>query len=433
MFTACRSCGARNLLTVLDLGMQPAAGHYPGISELTSADPRWPLRSGVCTTCWLMQLQDDGPEEIDMAGAPAPTSSATMSAHARNFVADLVQRDLARAGVRILECASHGGYLQPFFRATGIDTTVVEPDRERAARFAAAGGRVVCEQLTSLGRSSPAYGNGSAGSWDLIVDHYLLAHLADPEAAIRALAQLLAPRGSIVIEFDHLLPTLEGRQFDAIRHGHHSYLSLTWLAAALARHGLEATDARPQAAYGGALRVEARRAAGTGIPARSVASVLADESAAGLGSAEAYQRFADDVQRARGDALAYLRSRVASGARVLAYGAPARATTLLNWYGIGPELIEFAADASPVKQGRCIPGVRIPIRSPGELLAALPDEVLILAWDLVDEIAEFLRPIRERGGRLLVPVPRLAILDRDGARLPVSPEVSRDEWRPASL
>jgi hypothetical protein len=112
--------------------------------------------------------------------------------------------------------------------------------------------------------------------------------------------------------------------------------------------------------------------------------------------------------------------------RVLAYGAPARATTLLNWYGIGPELIEFTADASPTKQGRFIPGVRLPIRSPGELLAARPDDVLILAWDLADEIADYLRPVRERGGRLLVPVPRLAVLDEDGTRRPASPRVSRD-------
>jgi SAM-dependent methyltransferase len=281
----CTSCGTPSLLTVLDLGMQPASGHYPALSELRSADPRWPLRAGVCTTCWLVQLQDDGPDEIDMAGAPAPTSSVTMSAHARGFVAELVARDLARPGARVLECASHGGYLQPFFREAGIDTTVCEPDSERAARLAATGGRVVGETITSLGSSLATRGKGDAEGWDLIVDHYLLAHLGDPQATIGALAQLLAPDGSLVIEFDHLLPTLEGRQFDAIRHGHRSYLSLGWLAAAMGQHGLEAIDARPQAVYGGALRVEARRARRAGMGgARSVAAVLAAEAAAGLGS-----------------------------------------------------------------------------------------------------------------------------------------------------
>ena len=184
----------------------------------------------------------------------------------------------------------------------------------------------------------------------------------------------------------------------------------------MARHGLEAIDARPQAAYGGALRVVARRNPRITSRSQPIAPILADEAAAGLGSAETYRRFAADVERARTETVAYLRSRVASGARVLAYGAPARATTLLNWYGIGPELLEFTADASPGKQGRFIPGTRIPIRSPGELLAARPDDVLILAWDLADEIADYLRPIRVEGGRLLVPVPQLAILEPGGGR-----------------
>ena len=419
MVATCRSCGAGSLLTVLDLGMQPAAGDYPVATDVTPADARWPLRAGVCTTCWLVQLLDPSPDEVDIAGAPAPTSSATISAHAGDLVTELVERDLVRPGARVLECASHGGYLQPFFRAAGIETTVLEPDPERASRLAAGGGQVICERLSSLGRSSTAYGPEGAGSWDLVVDHYLLAHVADPEAAIHGLAERLAPGGALVIEFDHILPTLQARQFDAIRHGHHSYLSLTWLAAALTRHGLAAVDARPQAAYGGALRVEARRGPGPRDPARTVASVLVHESAAGLGSAAAYQRFADEVRRARTDAVAYLRSRVVSGARVLAYGAPARATTLLNWYGIGPDLIEFTVDASPIKQGRCIPGVRMPIRSPDELLAARPDDVLILAWDLADEIAAFLRPVLAAGGRLLVPVPRLTVLGADGARWPL--------------
>ena len=359
-----------------------------------------------------MQLAGDAPAERDEPGSSLPTDSATVAAHAHLLVQDLMARHLIGPRSRTLEVASHGGHLQPFLRAAGLASTLAEPDEGHAGRAARQGGIVL---RTTLGRLADE--TGQAGRWDLILDHYRLAHELRPTGMLDAIARLLAPEGVAVLEFDHLLPTLQGRQVDAIRHGHWSYVSLTWLAAAAREHGLVVTDLQQLALYGGSLRVFVQRADQRrssrgiiqGTPTPVVMRVLHEEEEAGLASDAPYLAFAVGARRGRAMAVRYLRRRARAGKRILGYGAPARATTLLNWYRIGPDLLPFVADASVAKQGRLIPGMAVPIRSPADLVSARPDDVLILVWDIA---AEVISQLMERGidpakTRFLVPVPEL--------------------------
>jgi SAM-dependent methyltransferase len=302
----------------------------------------------------------------------------------------------------------------------GLETALAEAHPQHATRAESQGGKVVRTTLARLAEDA-----GQAAAWDLIVDHYLLAHVRRPAAMLANVARLLAPGGTAVLEFDHLLPTLQGRQVDAIRHGHRSYLSLTWLSNAASESGLAVTDLLRLPVYGGSLRVFMRHANGlsavpvnaANAPAAAVARVLADEREAGLATDTAYLAFADDVRRVRDVAVRYLRSRRDNGVRVLAYGAPARATTLLNWYRIGPELIAFTADASPAKQGRLIPGVCVPIRAPADLVEARPNEILILAWDIALEVMGFLLDlgVEQETTRFVVPVPEMTVISPPSA------------------
>jgi len=351
-----------------------------------------------------VQLADDSPDEFEVPDAPLPTASRTMAAHARGFVSALAQAGLARPGANIVEVASHGGHLRPFFAEAGLGTTVLEPSPIHAGRLRREGARVIEVSLQSAGEADAV---AALGPVDLLVDHYLLAHLRDPDAALTAAARLLAEDGRFVLEFDHLLPTVTGLQVDAFRHGHRSYMSLTWLAGALRRHDLTAVAAEPQPVYGGALRVTARRSAAGGDPEASVAEVLGAEAAARLGRLETYHDFAAGVRASRAATRRALHERAAAGGRVAAYGAPARAVTLLNYYGLGQPLLAFTADASPAKQGRAIPGVRLPIVTPADLHDARPDDVLILTWDIAEEVVQQLEGAGSWGARYLVPIPRL--------------------------
>lgn len=396
----CRSCG-QPTVSFLDLGLQPQAGWFPAADD-PRPDPAWPLVAAVCTACWLVQLSGNGPDEYEVAGAPVPTSSATMSAHARALVAWLVERHWARPGAATVEVASHGGYLQPFFRERGVDTLAVGPTAGQAQSLRLAGGRVL--ESTLAGAAERA----GAGSTDLIVDHYLFAHLSDPDAAMAGVARLLAPTGVAVLEYDDWTATMAGRQFDAIRHGHRSYLSLTWLVPAAARHGLRVVEAIPQPVYGGAMRVVLRPEGGGGrAVGASVALQLAAEQAAGVADLGAYRRFGRAVRGARRSTREALLAHARAGRPTVAYGAPARAVTLLNYFGLGPAELTFTVDQAPIKQGRFVPGVRLPIAPPERLLEVRPRQVLILAWDLAPEITQQLAAVRAWGGRFLVPIPRL--------------------------
>jgi SAM-dependent methyltransferase len=417
----CRACGGRTS-PVLDLGDQPQAGLFPEPAAAAEV-PLFRLLLTTCAACDLVQADGDGPDEFDDPEAPAPTSSATIAAHARGFVAGLVEQGLASRDARVLELASHRGYLHPFFDELGIATTVLATDATEAGRLSGLGADVL--PLPGFARRGDVPSTlatpRAEGRYDLIVDHYLLSHLDRPRSALEQLAGLLRPRGTLVLETDHLLSIVEGCQFDAIRHGHRSYLGLAWLMRELAAVGLHIVDAWIEPVYGGALRLWARRDdhAQGGDAAGRIASILRQEEAARL-SGEGMAGFAASVGRAQTAVLAFLDDNRVKGRSVVGYGAPARAVTFLNATHVGPDLLPVTADRASSKQGRVVPGMRVPIVAPQELEAYLPADVLILAWDLADEIRASMPWVEEGGGRWLVALPKLAVVGESGRREPIA-------------
>ena len=406
---ACRSCRERSLEVLLDLGRQVPANTFPADPAGPDALERYPLRLARCAACGLVQLGDEGPVEIVPPGALAPSPSATLRAHQDAFAAEVVGRLGIVPGRRVVETASHGGYLHRAFASLGVPTSLLESSATLADEARAA--EIDIERIALDQRSAEELA-GRRGPADAIVDSYLLSHVPDLDEHLAGLAALLSPDGTLVAELDHLLPTVEGLQFDAIRHGHFTYLSLGSLAAALRRQGLAVVDASLQPVYGGALRAWIRPAAAGVRPAPIVAELLDRERAAGLDAPGAYRRFADGVGAACREVVAFLGERRDAGRRVAGYGAPSRGNTLLQTAGIGPDLLPFTVDRSAAKHGRYMAGTGIPILPPDALEAARPDVVLLLTWDIASEVIAQ----QPRVPAWAVPIPRLTILD--GGRNP---------------
>ncbi len=407
----CRACGAAIEAVVL-LGDQPVGGGFPHPGD--PDDERQPLRLGMCVGCGLAQLADASPPEAEDPLGPSPLSSATMMAHGRRFVDDLLERRLVGPSSRIVTVGSHGGNLAPMLAERGLPATILDDSPDRAARLRADATTVVEGRLDGV--VPPA--DLAPRSLDLVVDSFLLAHLERPRLALRHLSGLLAPGGTLAIEFDHLLPTVEGGQWDAVRHGHPLYLSLGWLARELEAVGLFAIDAVPQPVYGGALRVYARAGASRGS---AVDQVAARESASGLDRPAGLLPLQAAVELARREVPNHLREVRAGGRLAVGYGAPSRSITFLNALGIGPDLLPYIVDRAPSKQGRTIPGGRIPIRDPEALRRDPPDEVLILTWDLAAEVIRSLDLPALAATRFFIAVPRLTELsgtDGDRGRSP---------------
>jgi hypothetical protein len=405
---ACRSCGAGRLTEILDLGLQPQADAYRDATDRRSVEPRWPLRVLICERCWLAQLAGGGPSEASTPGPPAYELSETMRAHTAGFVEDVLARVAAPPDrLRVIELASHGGYLQPFLARRGVRSIIAE-GMPQQAKAAVERGYSVIERAfdPALAREQLDLG----GPIDLLLDNYLLAHVVAPDDVAAAIAILLRRGGLAVLEFDHLLPLVIDRRFDAFRHGHFSYLGLTAARALFERHGLVVFDATPQPVYGGALRVFVARRDDLDHPVSPVLDELcAAERRAGLSATATFESFAAGVAAIRDDLRAFLESARARGDAVVGYGAPSRASTLLNYCGITENLLAYTVDRSSLKQGRLMPGCGIPIHEPDAILRTRPAYVLILTWDIKDEVVRQMAAIRAWGGRFVLPIPQVRV------------------------
>jgi hypothetical protein len=392
----CRACGAAALTRVLDLGPCPLATDFP-LPDAPLPDPAWPLELWMCERCLLVQLGPGSPPEPPPA-AHAPARSATIERHQAAFVDRLAADGLLDGAV--VSLASHGGHLDDLLAARGASVT--------ANRAVDPAGDLVADAV-SFGRARAAALRPPGGHASLVVDSYLLAHVADTEDFVAGLADLLGQDGTAVIEMDHLLPLVEGRKFDAIRHGHYAYPSLLALRGLFERHGLRIRDAEPQPVYGGTLRVRVDgRPGASASPA--VGALLRRETEAGLGDVERMRAFGAAVRDLCAETLSRVASLRAAGARVAAYGAPSRGTTFVNVAGLTAADLAFTVDRDPAKQGRCIPGPRIPIEPLAALDAHRPDELLVLTWDLRDEVIDTLSGYLDAGGRLLFAIPELDVV-----------------------
>ncbi|HVR29147.1 MAG TPA: class I SAM-dependent methyltransferase [Thermoanaerobaculia bacterium] len=406
----CRFCAAELGVSLIDLGELPLANSYLRPEDLERPEPRYALEPRVCERCWLVQIPElERAEELFRDYAYFASYSDSWLAHCERYCRSAIDRFGLGPESRVVEAASNDGYLLQFFAREGIRVLGVEPAENVAAAAEAKG---IPTRREFFGEASARRLAASGESADLFIANNVLAHVPDLNDFVRGIHAVLAPGGAATAEVPHLLRLLEQGQLDTIYHEHFSYFSLGTLVRVFAAHGLEVFDVEELPTHGGSLRIYARRAEGVASRAAArVAEVQRREAHAGLEDPAAYRAFAARAERVRDDLLEFLRRARAEGALVAGYGAPAKGNTLLCWSGIGPDLLPFTVDRSPHKQGLYLPGSRIPVRAPPDLVAARPDFVLILPWNLRDEIAEQMRGVREWGGRFVVAVPRLEIVD----------------------
>jgi SAM-dependent methyltransferase len=382
----------------LDLGTMPLVDDLP----LPDAppDPVYPLRVAVCEACFLVQILESPPPQV-LFPEDYPYFSSFSSdylAHADRFVAGAVERLQLGPGSQVLEVASNDGYLLRGFVARGVPVLGIDPAPGPVAAALAAGIPTrlaffepgLAEELRSAGLRA-----------DLVVANNVLAHVPDPNVLLRAMAVVLKPQGQISIEVPYVLDLIENNEFDTIYHEHHCYFSVSSLQPLLARAGLSLLNVERIPVHGGSLRVSA----GFGPTDPVVREFLERERAAGITAVEWYQDFAGRVARTGRELLDLLGALRRKGARIAAYGAAAKGVVLLNHLGIGADTCEFVVDRNPRKQGRLLPGVRIPVLAPEALIARKPDYVLLLPWNWADEIIGQQNAYVGAGGRFIIPIP----------------------------
>ncbi len=402
----CRSCGSECRETFVDLGTMPSANAYVPVDQAARADVAFPLRTVVCDACHLVQVDYDMPP-ADLFSDYAYFSSFSTSwvAHAKAYVDAVVPRLGLGSQSLVIEVASNDGYLLQHFKPYGVPVLGIEPAANVAAVAEEKG---VPSLVAFFGRETATRLVAEGKAADLLLGNNVLAHVPDLNDFLAGVAIALKPGSAVFsFEFPHLLRLISEVQFDTIYHEHFSYLSLTALEPALARHGLSLFDVEQLPTHGGSLRVWGRR--GVSEAAAGLHAVRAAEAAAGFGNAAAYRAFGPKVAACKASLLAFLADAKAAGKTVVGYGAAAKGNTLLNHCGVGPDDIAYVVDRNPVKQNTLLPGSRIPVHDPARVLETKPDYLLILPWNLQREIMDQMAEIRSWGGQFATPVPTVTI------------------------
>ena len=406
---ACRFCGAPLSEVFVDLGSQPLANSYLEPEDLWKAEAFLPLCVYVCGACFLVQLpEEERPEAIFSDYAYFSSYSESWLRHAEAYAAAMVERFGLGAGHKVVEVASNDGYLLRWFAGRGIPVLGIEPAGNVAVAAEAAGIPTLVKFFgTATARELVAAGTRA----DLLVGNNVLAHVPDLNDFVAGLKLLLAPNGVLTMEFPHLLRLMAEDQFDTIYHEHYSYFSFATVGQVFAAHGLTLFDVEELPTHGGSLRIYARHDDDASKPmGERVAELLAREEAAGLSRLEIYRSFGERVRRVKRGLLRFLIQAKEEGRSIAGYGAPAKGNTLLNYCGVRTDFLDFTVDRSPHKQGRFLPGTRVPIHGPDRLREARPDYVLILPWNLKEEIMEQMADVRSWGGRFVVAIPEVKIL-----------------------
>ena len=404
----CRLCGARLTRTFVDLGMSPLCESYVSADQLDQPEIFYPLHVRQCSSCLLVQLPEYvSGEAIFSDYAYFSSYSDSWVAHAKRFADSMVDRLGLTADSLVIEVASNDGYLLQHFLAQGIPVLGIEPAKNVAEAAQSRGIPTMVRFLGSTTGSDIAERHGRA---DLVVANNVFAHVPDIRDFAAGLRALVKDSGLITLEFPHLLRLMQRRQFDTIYHEHFSYFSLLTATQALSTAGLRVADVEELDTHGGSLRIYARPEQHPGEPTARVKEVLDEEDLAGLHTLSGHAGFASEVLRIKSDLLGFLVSAARKGRSVAGYGAPGKGNTLLNHCGIREDLLQYTVDRSPVKQGKFLPGTHIPIYAPDRLAETRPDYVLVLPWNLKDEISQQLAYIRSWGARLIFPIPELEIV-----------------------
>ena len=401
---SCRFCSAKLEHTVVDLGMSPLCESFLSDAEIDSVEAFYPLRAEVCHECFLVQLPEYVQRErIFTEYAYFSSYSNAWLEHARAYVSMICEREGLSGNSFVVELASNDGYLLKNFVEREIPCLGIEP-AANVAKVARTHG--VPTEVAFFDDAKAQQLKAAGKSADLIIANNVLAHVPDLNAFVAGIATLLRPQGTVTAEFPHLQRLFEGNQFDTIYHEHFSYFSLLSLEAVFAQHGLTVFDVEELWTHGGSLRVYARHRSDRSRPLTVRLRALRDrESALGFDRIETYARFEEQVRETKRNLLALLSELKRAGKRIVGYGAPGKSATLLNYCGIRTDLVDFTVDKNPYKHGRYCPGTHIPILHPDALDAARPDYILILPWNVKDEVMAQLAHARAWGARFIIPIP----------------------------
>jgi C-methyltransferase C-terminal domain/Putative zinc binding domain/Methyltransferase domain len=405
----CRFCGAALTHTVVDLGMSPLCESFVPADRLEETEPVYPLLVFVCDRCYLVQLPAHvGGTDIFSEYAYFSSYSDSWLAHAERYAETMIARLRLDGTSQVVEVASNDGYLLQYFSRRGIASLGIEP-AANVARAALAKG--IPTLVEFFGREAAARLVARGIGADLLIGNNVLAQVPELNDFVAGLKLLLRPGAVLTLEFPHLMRLVQQNQFDTIYHEHYSYFSFTTAATILAAHRLEVFDVEELPTHGGSLRLHASHAGDEAHPPRdSVAELRQIEDSAGMNRLDYFAAFADRVRETRRRLLDFLETARRDGKRVAGYGAPGKGNTLLNYCRIGTDLVEYTVDRNPYKQGRYLPGSHIPIYPPERIDQTRPDYLLILPWNLRDEIVGQLQRIRVWGGRFVIPIPTLEVL-----------------------
>ena len=410
----CRLCGAGLKHTFVDLGMSPLCESFLARDQLDTMEPYFPLHALVCGQCFLVQLKEYvKPEHIFSEYAYFSSYSTTWVAHAKAYCEAITRRLKLGSDNLAVELASNDGYLLQHFLTLGVPVLGIEPAANVAkvaiekgipSRVDFFGERLAAELVTEGKRA------------DLIIGNNVLAQVPDLNDFVGGMVRLLKPEGVITLEFPHLERLIADNQFDTIYHEHFSYFSLITIERLAERHRLKLIDVEELPTHGGSLRVYLAHADSQRPVAPSVSDLLARERRLGFESVETYATFADQVRRTKRKLLSFLIAAKEQGKRICGYGAPGKGNTLLNFCGVGTDFLEFTVDRNPYKHGRFTPGMHIPILPVEAINAAKPDYILILPWNLKDEIASQMSHVADWGAKFVVPIPQAEVIDPQDLR-----------------
>ena len=404
----CRFCGSNLRYTFVDLGMSPPCESYRSLEQLNEMEPFYPLHVYVCDQCFLVQLQEYiSPENIFSDYAYFSSYSDTWLQHAKNYVDMAVERFQLTQQSQVVELASNDGYLLQYFVAKGIPVLGIEPAANIAEVAIAKGiptlvkffGQEVAREQVAQGKQA-----------DLLLANNVLAHTPHLNDFVKGIKIILKPQGTITVEFPHLMRLMAENQFDTIYHEHFSYFSFITVDKIFAAHGLTIFDVEELPTHGGSLRIYARHAEDSSRPISSqVIELKAREEAAGFTHLDCYFSFSEQVKETKRKLLEFLIQAKREGKSVVGYGAPGKGNTLLNYCGIRTDFLDYTVDRSPYKQGKFLPGTHIPIFHPDKIKETQPDYLLILPWNLKQEIMAQMAHIRDWGGQFVVPIPEVQV------------------------
>jgi 2-polyprenyl-3-methyl-5-hydroxy-6-metoxy-1,4-benzoquinol methylase len=407
---ACRFCGAPLRLRFCDLGLSPPSNAYLREQDLGRMEAFYPLQAEVCEKCLLVQVPEfETPEQIFTDYAYFSSFSDSWLEHCKQFVAEAITRFGMDARSRVVEIASNDGYLLQYFKQAGVPVLGVEP-AANVARVARERGIESLVRFFGVPLAQELADQGKQA--DLVICNNVFAHVPDLNDFTRGLYVLLKPNGVVSIEFPHLQRLIEQSQFDTIYHEHFCYFSFQTACRVLAHHGLKVFDVAQIPTHGGSLRVMAQRAESGTRPVESrVAQLTEQEERFGINRIELYLTFDEKARAVKRDLLEFLINAKRAGKTVAGYGAPAKGNTLLNYCGIRQDFVDYTVDRNTEKQGRYLPGTLIPVHAPEMIKQTRPDYVLILPWNIKDEVIQQTSYIREWGGRFVIPIPSLQVLD----------------------